>query len=104
MITPLQALAQGATGRPAAELALFKPGQALEALVIGRMPDGTTALKIGDAVIAALLPQQLPAGTTLQLQVKTAGATPQLTLVGTPHLPPAVAAPPQMPLPPLPQA
>ena len=99
MITPLQALAQGATGRPAAELALFKPGQVLEAVVIGRLPDGTTALKVGDAVIAALLPRQLPAGTTLQLQVKIAGPTPQLTLVGTPQLPPAVVSPPQMPLP-----
>ncbi len=57
--------------------------------MIGRLPDGMTALRIGDAVIAAQLPQQLPAGTTLQLQVKTAGIAPQLTIVGTPQLPAA---------------
>jgi len=104
MINPLQALAQGATPRPSAELALFKPGQVLEAVVIGRLPDGTTALRIGEAVIAAQLPQQLPAGTTLQLQVKTVGPAPQLALVGAPQMPAAAVTAPQMPLPPVVQS
>ena len=71
----------------AATAALLKPGQVLEATVIGKTPEGPTALKIGDVVINAQLPQALPAGTTLQLQVKAAGPAPQLVLVGTPQLP-----------------
>lgn len=72
-----------ATAQPTA----FKPGQVLEAVVLGKTPEGLTALKIGDLVVNAQLPQALPAGTTLQLQVKIAGTTPQLTLLAPPVIP-----------------
>ena len=81
--------------------ALFKPGQVLEALVVGKTPEGLTTLKIGDVVITAKLPQTLPPGTTLQLQVKAAGPAPQLVIVGTPRLPanaPPLPATPVLPL------
>lgn len=75
----------------------FVPGQVLEALVLGRAPDGMVAIRIGDMVVSAQLPQSLPAGTTLQLQVMAGGATPQLAIVGQPQAP---VAPMPAPLPP----
>src|SRR5690606_36912837 len=102
MVAPLHTPPQPTAPRPAAELQLFRPGQVLDAVVVGKLPDGTTALRIGDAIIAAQLAQEFPASTTLQLQVKTAGPHPQLVLTGTPQLPPTIGAQPA-PLPPLPQ-
>lgn len=91
MVLTIQPQVSGTVARPAAEGLPFKPGQVLEALVLGKTPDGLVALKIGDVVVNAQLPQTLPAGTTLQLQVKMGGASPQLAMVGTPTLPATVA-------------
>ena len=48
------------------------------AVVIGAGNSGLTELKIGDVVVQAALPQTVAPGTTLTLQVKSAGALPQL--------------------------
>ena len=67
------------------EALVLKVGQVLQALVVGKSADGLTALKIGDQVVTATLPQMnLLPGSTLQLQVKVAGATPQLQVIATP--------------------
>jgi hypothetical protein len=101
MFAPVQTQLSYVVGRAAAaDASLFKPGQVLEALVLGKAPDGMVALKIGDIVVTAQLPQTLPPGTTLQLQVKAGGPAPQLTIVGTPQMP---AAQPPAPAPVLPQ-
>lgn len=87
----------------AADATLFRPGQVLEALVVGKLPDGLMALKIGEIVIQAQLPPTLPPGTTLKLQVKSGGPAPQLVIVGTPRIPtplPGNVAP-KVPLPPV---
>ncbi len=92
MVASVQSQVQSLIARAAAaDPSLFKPGQVLEALVLGKAPDGLMAIKIGEMVVNAQLPQSLPAGTTLQLQVKSAGAVLQLAVVGTPQVP--VAAP-----------
>ncbi len=58
-----------------------RSGQTVSATVLGKLPDGTTQLQIGDQVVKAALPQDLPAGTVLQLAVKGGGATTHLTIV-----------------------
>jgi len=78
------------------EALVLKVGQVLQALVVGKTADGLTALKIGDQVVTATLPQMnLLPGSTLQLQVKVAGATPQLQVIATPPatVPAAAQAP-----------
>ena len=75
----------------AAELALFKAGQVLQALVVGQTGSGLTQLQIGDLLIEAQLPQPAQPGTMLQLQVKTGGSAPQLALLSL--QPPAVQLP-----------
>lgn len=97
-------LVQVARGRAAAELGLFKPGQLLQAVVTGIGADGETLLKIAEVLVQARLAQQLPPGTSLQLQVKTGGPTPQLVVLSQalPAMPPAAPLPssPPVPLPP----
>ena len=102
MFAPVQPQLSGVVAQAAAAAALFKPGQVLDALVLGKTPDGLVALRIGDLVIPAQLPQALPPGTTLQLQVKSGGPAPQLLLVGTPQLPAQPASVPPIPVLPLP--
>ncbi len=62
MITRCKRWPRSATGRPAAELSAVQAGPVAPrgTLVIGRIPDGTTALKIGDAVIATPCPSNFP--------------------------------------------
>ena len=82
MNVAFQALTQNAANKLAGvELALFKAGQILQALVVGQTGSGLTQLQIGDVLIEAQLPQPAQPGTTLQLQVKTGGPAPQMTLV-----------------------
>lgn len=82
MNVALQALTQNADPKlVAAQLALFKAGQILQALVVGQSGSGLTQLKIGDLLIEAQLPQPAQPGTMLQLQVKTGGSAPQLALL-----------------------
>lgn len=103
MVLTIQPQVFPAVARPAAEALPLRPGQMLEAVVLGKTPDGLVALKIGEVVVSAQLPQTLPAGTTLQLQVKGGGASPQLVMVGTSTLPATVAQTvPALPLPPTP--
>ena len=87
MVAPVQTQPSGVVAQVAAVAALFKPGQVLEALVLGKTADGLVALRIGEIAVNAQLPQALPAGTTLQLQVKVVGSTPQLAMLGAPQLP-----------------
>lgn len=83
MNVALQALTQNADPKlVAAQLALFKAGQILQALVVGQSGSGLTQLKIGDVLIEAQLPQPAQPGTMLQLQVKSGGSAPQLALLG----------------------
>src|ERR1700710_2096365 len=77
--SPVQAVA--AARIALAEAMVLKAGQTLQAGVLGKGSDGLTELKIGDQVVTAKLPQLLLPGTTLQLQVKASGTTPQLTIV-----------------------
>ena len=63
------------------EAFVLKVGQSLQAIVMGKGSDGLTELKIGDQVVTAKLAQTLAPGTTLQLQVKANGTTPQLAIV-----------------------
>ena len=82
MAVSAASLAQAARARIAlAELAMFKVGQVLQAVVVGKGNDGQTLLKIGDTLVQAQLPQELPPGTTLQLQVKAGGTALQLVMV-----------------------
>lgn len=69
------------------EAFVLKVGQSLQAIVMGKGSDGLTELKIGDQVVTAKLAQTLAPGTTLQLQVKANGTTPQLAIVS--QTPPA---------------
>ncbi|MBN9303950.1 MAG: hypothetical protein BGO82_16370 [Devosia sp. 67-54] len=89
-----------------AEAMVLKVGQVLEALVVGKAADGATALKIGEHVVTARLPQlALTAGSVVQLQVKATGSAPQLQVLSV--QPPAQAARPVATPPPaavLPQA
>ena len=64
-----------------AELALFKVGQVLEAVVVKSAADGAATLRIGDLLVAAQAPEPLPQGATVELLVKSGGAVPQLTLM-----------------------
>jgi len=64
-----------------AEAVVLKVGQVLQAIVGATDSDGLTTLKLGDETLQAQLPQPLPAGTTLQLQVKAGGPTRQLAIV-----------------------
>lgn len=89
-IVPNPSQAVAAARVALAEALVLKVGQVLDAVVVGKTPEGFTALKIGDQVVMAKLPQlSLGAGSTVQLQVKVAGAAPQLQLL---TLPPAAAA------------
>lgn len=82
MTVPGSSLAQLAAARISlAEAALFKTGQTLQALVLGKTAGGLTQLKIGDVLVQATLPSGIPAGTSLQLQVKVGGANPQMVMV-----------------------
>lgn len=92
-IVPNPSQAVAAARVALAEALVLKVGQVLDAVVVGKTPEGLTALKIGDQVVTAKLPQlSLGAGSTVQLQVKVAGTAPQLQLL---NLPPATAATPQ---------
>jgi hypothetical protein len=64
-----------------AEAFVLKVGQTLQAVVAGKAENGLTLLKIGDQLVKAALPEAIPPGTTLQLQVKSGGAAPQLVIV-----------------------
>src|SRR3569623_3179594 len=64
------------------EALVLKIGEVLVAVVVGKSSAGLTTLKIGDQVVAAKLPNlDLPAGSTLQLQVKATGSAPQLQVI-----------------------
>ena len=68
MAVTVSPLAQAVAARVAgAEAPVFTPGQLLEALVLGKLPDGLTMLRIGDFAVSARLPQTLPPGATLDL-------------------------------------
>ncbi len=82
MVQATASVVQAALARVAqAEAVLFKVGQQLQAVVLGTSADGLTAIKVGDLVVKAELPQPLPPGATLTLQVKSAGGTPQLVVM-----------------------
>ena len=87
--TTLLASAAAAARIALAEAVVLKVGQVLQAIVAATDSAGVTTLKLGSQTVEAQLPQPLPPGTTLQLQVKVGGATPQLAIVG--QTPPAVA-------------
>lgn len=90
MAVSLQSLTQAVAARLASgEGTVFKPGQVLEALVLGKSADGLTQLKVGDQLLQALLKDALPIGTVLKLAVTTGGSAPKLTIVS--QAPPATA-------------
>lgn len=81
-ISPSPSQAVAAARAALTEALVLKVGQVLEALVVGKTPEGLTALKIGDQVVVAKLPQpNLLVGATLQLQVKVVGTSPQLQVM-----------------------
>ena len=93
MAVSLQSLTQAVAARLASgEGTVLKPGQVLEALVLGKSADGLTQLKVGDQVLQALLKDALPVGTLLKLTVTTGGSTPKLTIVS--QTPPALPSAP----------
>jgi hypothetical protein len=81
VLSPQLAQAVAAARVALAEAFVLKVGQTLEALVVGKGGDGLTLLKIGDQTVKAALPEGLPPGTLLQLQVKSAGPQPQLAIL-----------------------
>ena len=81
VLSPQLAQAVAAARVALAEAFVLKVGQTLQAVVVGKSADGLTLLKIGDQIVKAELPEGLPPGTTLQLQVKSAGPTPQLSIL-----------------------
>ena len=93
-----------------AEAVVLKVGQVLQAIVGATDSDGLTTLKLGDETLQAQLPQPLPAGTTLQLQVKAGGPTRQLAIVaqsppaGQASAPAATVRTVTAPVPPMPRS
>jgi len=81
MAVSAPSLTQTAARAAQAGVALFKVGQVLEALVLGRTGAGLTELKIGDVLVQAQLPPNVLPGTVLQLAVKIGGTTPQLAIL-----------------------
>lgn len=81
VLSPQLAQAVAAARVALAEAFVLKVGQTLQAVVVGKSADGLTLLKIGDQIVKAELPDGLAPGTTLQLQVKSAGPTPQLSIL-----------------------
>jgi hypothetical protein len=76
----IQAVAQARVAL--VETLSLKIGAMLDAVVVGgKGANGLTALRIGEALIEAKLPQDLPAGTTLQLVVKAGRPLPQFAIV-----------------------
>lgn len=81
---------------PSPEVALFRAGQVLNALVLGQTPEGLTQIRVGALMLTAQLPEVPLPGTVLQLAVRAAGSPPQLTIIGqkppaaSPALPPAL--------------
>lgn len=71
-----------------AELGL-KTGMPVSAQVIGPLPDGTTQVQVLDRMLKLPLPQGLPAGTTVTLQLRPTPEGQQLAVT----LPPDVAQP-----------
>jgi len=102
--SPQLAQAVAAARVALAEAFVLKVGQTLQALVVGKGGDGLSLLKIGEQTVKAALPDGLPTGTTLQLQVKSVGPSPQLAILAQ-SLPtgkagvPAVPAEPRLPAP-----
>ena len=74
--TTLLASAAAAARIALAEAVVLKVGQVLQAIVAATDSAGVTMLKLGSQTVEAQLPQPLPPGTTLQLQVKVGGAPP----------------------------
>ncbi|HVY51883.1 MAG TPA: flagellar hook-length control protein FliK [Devosia sp.] len=82
MTVPALSLTSSAAARAGlAEALLIRAGQVLEALVLSTAADGTATLRIANQLVAAKLPATLPAGTVLELQVKSPGPQPEFVVL-----------------------
>lgn len=60
----------------------LKQGQTFTAQVTGQAPGGATQLQVGNQQITLVLPNPPQLGQFLEFQIKTAGASPELILLG----------------------
>lgn len=82
--------------RPAAAgpLAGLKPGQVIQAQVLGPSAGGATRLAVGAQIVELVLPGRPPTGTSVQLQVQLDGPGPRVRVLEQPAVQAPRAEPP----------
>jgi len=69
---------------PALRLMLSTSGQTVQAQVLANHPSGESEISVGGQRLVVTLPQTLPPGSPIALQVEMDGATPRLALLPAP--------------------